>query len=34
MTLKSEIFVLLVLIVVRLIGAHLLQGARLTAVIQ
>jgi hypothetical protein len=34
MTLKFEILLLLTLIVASLIGAHLLEGARLAAVIQ
>jgi len=34
MTLKSEILLLLFLIAVSLIGAHLLEGARLAAIVQ
>jgi hypothetical protein len=34
MTLKTEILLLVSLIAVSLIGAHLLEGARLAAVIQ
>jgi hypothetical protein len=34
MTLKIEVLLLLALIVASLIGAHLLEGARLAAVIQ